>query len=221
MARRLIINIRGANASGKTTLARKFIEHGRFDGTTMLPMRIEGEPYSEVHSSSYYFPGLSRSVRIIGPYDESKYSGCDKIKSIGVIKAAVRSAGHFSDHILFEGFRVSKSYGPTAELRNELVRSHKDLTWLWTLMDAPVELIYERAAARREDGKPIDKEELAGVVRQMNNTKAKVKAAFPGEYLLLDPRCEPDFLFKRLLNEIKAREHGETLGPFTAPRGTL
>lgn len=211
--RRLIVNIRGANASGKTTLARRFIPAATM-GFDRLNMHLCTAPDgTEIRYSSIHPEGLQLPVMVIGTYDESKYSGMDKVKSADAICYAVSWAAqtHGAHHTLFEGFRVSKSYARFAELRNSLVRETGQ-TWLWALMHAPVELIYERAAARREDGKEIDHRELAAVVRQMDKTRSKVREAWPRDALTLDPRQPPEALYERLVGEMAARERGETLG---------
>lgn len=205
MACRLVVNIRGANASGKTTLARNFLKDQLDLITTTAP---DG---TKVDYQVCRVPGLSRMVTLIGRYDESKYSGCDRIKSADAICWAVSQVTGSENHVLFEGFRVSKSYARFAALRNELVREH-DITWLWALLHAPKELIFERAAARREDGKLIDKKELTSVCGQMDGTRTKLRQAFHGDVLTLDPRRSPRELYTRLVDEMTARERGATLG---------
>jgi thymidylate kinase len=208
---RLIVNIRGANASGKTTLVRQFIAHSAAAG---LEVRLQDSTVVRGHLLSH--PALTLPIAVLGLYDASKYSGCDKIKSADQIEEAVRSLaqsdGLVDPHVIFEGFRVSKSFSRFAALRNELVKADPALTWLWALIHAPVGLIYERAAARREDGKLIDKKELAAVVKQMDGTRTKCRQAWPNDVLTLDPTQPPEAVYERFLDEMVARERGETPG---------
>jgi hypothetical protein len=211
--RRLIVNVRGANASGKTTLVRQFLAAAA--RLERLQLRVDPEgafPGRWTDGFRLELPGLALPVIVVGAYDESKYSGCDKIKSADDIETAIRSAFSLGGHVLFEGFRVSKSYARFAALRNELCRADPGLTWLWVLLHAPKELIFERAQARREDGRLVDKKELAAVVSQMSSTRDKLRQAFPGDVLTLDPAKDPTYLYLRLLGEMAARERGETMG---------
>jgi hypothetical protein len=215
---RLIVNIRGANASGKTTLARQFIAHAE----ARLPIDLGPMAGAPVSGCLLTLPQLRRRVFLLGKYDDSKYSGCDKIKVADAIAEAVRYlAIHRDCHVLFEGFRVSKSYTRYAALRNELVKARPALSpdleparWLWVFMHAPDEVIFARSEARREDAsRPIDKKELAAVQRVVNNTRDKVRAAFPGEHLTLRPESwSPVMLYDRLIHEMELRERGESGG---------
>ncbi len=203
--RRLIINIRGANAAGKTTLARRFLQEPLVD-TMIAP---DG---TKVGFQTCEVAGLKLPVNLLGRYDESKYSGMDTVKSAEACEWAVREAlRRGGAHVMFEGFRVSKSYARYAAMRNEIVRTSR-VRWLWVFLHAPTELIWERAQARREDGKLVDKKELEAVVRQMDKTRRTVDQLWPGEMLTLDPTKPPEDIYLRLLAEIAVREQGETLG---------
>lgn len=204
--KRVIVNIRGANAAGKTTLMRNFL------GDPFNSHIFVAPDGTKVDFQSTDVFGLALPVVIIGKYDTSKYSGCDKIKSAEAIEWAVEHAlKTFPDHhVMFEGFRVSKSYKRYAALRNRLAAQGE--VFLWVFIHATKELIFERAQARREDGKEIDKKELESVVRQMNKTQGAVQFNWPGEMLSLDPMNPPLVVFERLRDEMAARERGETLG---------
>lgn len=200
---RLVINIRGANASGKTTLARRFLapngqfELGEFHGVKVKANRTL--PLFDVHHPVY----------VIGTYDDSKYSGCDKIKSAEAITEAVSwAACELPGHILFEGFRVSKSYERFATLRNYVVNTMHNHGWLWVFLNATLPLIIERSNLRREEGsRPADEKELGAVVRQMDNTRRKVRAAFPGESIDLQVIDPVEYNFAAVVNEIRRREN--------------
>lgn len=201
MPNKLIVNIRGANASGKTTLVRNLLANASFseqgqvapDGTKMSWHRG-------------YIPGLELPVIVIGKYDDSKYSGCDKIKSVEAIEWAVREAAKEDAHVVFEGFRVSKSYARFAELRNDLVRTSR-VTWLWALLHAPEELIFARADARREaTSRPTDRKELSGVVRQMDKTRRTVMQLWPRDHVDLRSEKSPQELYDQLIMQMKRRE---------------
>lgn len=208
---RVIVNIRGANAAGKTTLARQFHDKDR----EFLLGEFAGV---KVKATLKMVEGLSRAVLLLGTYDESKYSGCDKIKSKDAIQGAVWHAALESDpdgvvahaHIMFEGFYVSKSYGPYVELRKKLIKADPGLTWLWAFIHAPEALIFERSEARRSpDSRPIDKKELGGVVRQMANSRRNAMEIFPKkEVLTLDPTRAPEVLYEDLVARMAELEAG-------------
>lgn len=210
---RIIVNIRGANAAGKTTLARQFHNKEReFELGTFAGVKVK--------ATLKMVEGLSRAVLLLGTYDESKYSGCDKIKSKDAIQGAVWHAALESDpdgvvahaHVVFEGFYVSKSYGPYVELRKQILRAsaiHEgDIRWLWAFIHAPEALIFERSEARRSpDSRPIDKKELGGVVRQMANSRRNAMEIFPKqEVLTLDPTRAPEALYEDLVQRMAELE---------------
>ena len=143
---------------------------------------------------------------MLSKYDDSKYSGCDKIKSVGLVHALVTHAvAVLPGHVLFEGFRVSKSWGPYADLRNRLMRAEPGMGWLWVLIHAPLELILERVVLRSADRVP-NTPELKAMVSQLSNTRVKALTAFPGGVLVLDPREPPDALYRRLVERLAAEE---------------
>lgn len=206
MPKRLIVNIRGANAAGKTTLMRHFL------GDPFNTHQLVAPDGTKVDIQTTDVFGLTLPVAIIGKYDASKYSGCDKIKSAEAIEWAIKECLRlFEDHhVMFEGFRVSKSYKRYAALRNEL--SAQGEIFLWVFLHAPKELIFERAQARRDDGKEIDKKELTSVVNTIGSSRQKVMFNWPDEHLTLDPLNTPLRVFERLRDEMISRECGKSLG---------
>ena len=203
MPRRLIINIRGANASGKTTLMRHFVAN------MGASLELRSPDNTKVDFQFCHQPAeLAMPLCVIGKYDDSKYSGCDKIKSADAIEWAVRHAmtefpGH---HIMFEGFRVSKSYSRFAALRNELTQTGR-VRWIWAFLHASHDLICERSEARREDtSRLIDKEELGRVVKQMNKTRRTVQQLWPEDEVTLDPLTSPDEVYQKLVKALQTFE---------------
>jgi hypothetical protein len=214
-SKRVITSLRGANASGKTTVARFFHDKDReFALGTFAGVKVR--------ATLKTIPGLERPVLLVGTYDESKYSGCDKIKSKDAIHGALWYAALEADpdgavasaHILFEGFYVSKSWGPYCELRKQILKAAQyrepELRWLWAFIHAPLELILERSQARRSaDSRPIDPKELAGVVNQMGNSRRNAMQIFPKEECLtLDPTEAPEALYAKLVAQMALLEAG-------------
>jgi len=206
MTTRVIVNIRGANASGKTTLMRRVIGSAPYVDLGQFPDAQGKMGFVQGHQFS--LEGFELPFLVIGRYDASKYSGCDKIKSADQIEGVLRWAidGGFAGHVLFEGFRVSKSWARFAAVRNWCVSNHH-ASWVWAFLRAEPELIFERSAARREaDARPIDKEELAAVCRVMASTWRKAKVAMPRDCLDLDASQPTEVLYAQLLGRIKMLE---------------
>lgn len=203
MNKRLIVNIRGANASGKTTLMRHFMEN------VVNSLELRSPDNTRVDFQFAHAPGsLNMPLCIIGKYDASKYSGCDKIKSADAIEWAVKHAmeAYPAHHVMFEGFRVSKSYSRFAALRNELTRQY-DVRWVWAFLHASHDLICARSEARREDtSRPIDKVELGRVVKQMTKTKRTVEQLWHEDAVTLDPNDSPDEVYHRLVVALQTME---------------
>lgn len=203
MTKRLILNIRGANAAGKTTLMRRFIG----DPVGMIEMKAPDG--TKVHFQASSTPGLDLPCVVIGKYDDSKYSGCDKIKSADAIEWAVNEALRVwpHHHVLFEGFRVSKSYSRFAALRNTLSAAGE--TYLWAFLHATHDLICARSEGRREDtSRPIDRDELGRVVKQMSKTRNTVLQLWPDEAITLSPVDTPDVVFTQLRDWLAQKEQG-------------
>lgn len=204
MTKRLTLNIRGANAAGKTTLMRKFLANPTEPVEVIEKRAPDG---TKVHFQLSSVTGLSRPVVIIGKYDDSKYSGCDKIKSADAIEWAVQHALEAwpTHHVLFEGFRVSKSYSRFADLRNRL--SGAGETYLWAFLHATHDLICERSEGRREaNSRPIDREELGRVVKQMDKTRRTVLQLWPDEAITLHPSDTPDTVYANLIEWLADKE---------------
>lgn len=206
MLKRVIANIRGPNASGKTTLARSF-----YGGQPQVMLVMaEGSP-EKVVCSQAPAEGLGLPVTLLGPYDPAaKYAGCDKVKSVEAIRQAVRDLAARPEpcHLIFEGFRVSKSWVPYADLRNEVVRQQEGrVRWLWALSDISEALMMERAQARSPE-RTLNRDELSAAWRQMRNTIAKARALYPAEeVMLLDARLPPERLRELLVARMAALEY--------------
>lgn len=204
MTKRLTLNIRGANAAGKTTLMRKFLDDPL---GVMDVVELKAPDGTKVHFQCTNVTELVHPVCVIGKYDDSKYSGCDKIKSADAIEWAVKHAlEKWPDHhVLFEGFRVSKSYSRFADLRNLL--SGGGEIYLWAFLHATHDLICERSEGRREaNSRPIDREELGRVVRQMDKTRRTVLQLWPDEAITLHPTDTPDVVFANLIDWLAEKE---------------
>lgn len=96
-----ILQIRGANASGKTTIVRQFIEH---NGLTLTFEKV-GE------ADIPFYVSADRKIAVLGRYDKTT-GGCDLFTGKAqVISAIVHAARKLhAETIIFEGFIYGKSF---------------------------------------------------------------------------------------------------------------
>lgn len=136
----MIINIRGCNGSGKTTVVRELMAQGEFS-----PI-YQGEnrrgPILVGYAGTVPKVG---SVAIVGKYDNT-CGGCDSIKSQDEIVARVRDFHGRANHVVFEGVIVSDCYGRYAALSRELPPML--LAWLNTPLDVCLRRVQNRRVAR-------------------------------------------------------------------------
>ena len=141
-----VIQLRGTNATGKTTTIRQFIERGEF---TVKSIRI-GRRDIEYHWEE------ARRIAIVGRYDLAMSGGVDGyitnkdllrdviIRMIKVIQPEV---------LLFEGI----VYGVTFQFAYELARVLKQLKYdyIGLCFLPPLNIVFDRLA-QRNGGKEVD-----------------------------------------------------------------
>lgn len=174
----MIINLRGTNGSGKSTVARHFIEVS----TAITRHRT---PVDLVH---YESGGKQRMVEgyacetsfgplvIVGPY-KTDCGGCDAIKTQDLVCTAVRNAaklrplGHTerAPHVLFEGVIVSTIFKRYLDLSRELGEM------VWAYLDTPLDVCLARIQARN-GGEPIKEKLVADKIKSIETTRYKAKA---------------------------------------------
>lgn len=140
-----IVNIRGCNGSGKTTIVRRFLDR--------LPRRALGgaeRPLGyEVDANAW---GVGNPVFVVGSY-ENTCGGADGIKTQEEIAERVVKA-HGYGHVLVEGLLMSKSSdgGHVAPIL-------KEHGAIFAFLDTPWQVCLERVLARRlaaGNTKPFD-----------------------------------------------------------------
>lgn len=134
----MIINIRGTNGSGKSTVVRDIMEKA----TKSRPIFGALGP-SKPEAYEVTFDYLSQSVYVLGPY-VTPAGGCDAVQPFKLIlelveKYAVRG------HVIFEGSLVSDHYGKMGAL----LETYKDV--LVFFLDTPLEECISRIEARRAE----------------------------------------------------------------------
>lgn len=134
--RHQVVNIRGCNGSGKTTIVRRFLE--RLPTTALGPRADRPLGYA-VAANAW---GVNVPVYVVGSY-ENACGGTDGIKTQDEIVDRVRRA-HACGHVLVEGLLMSKSSdgGVTAPALREL-------GGIFAFLDTPWEVCIDRVLARR------------------------------------------------------------------------
>lgn len=143
-----IVNIRGCNGSGKTTIVRRFL--------TKLPTEpLGGKPGRPAgYRVDAVTWGLQLPVFVVGSY-ENTCGGADGIKTQEEIAERVVRA-HEHGHVLVEGLLMSKSSdgGHVAPI----LKQHGAI---FAFLDTPWDTCLERVLARRAEAgneKPFDPE---------------------------------------------------------------
>jgi thymidylate kinase len=141
-----IVNIRGCNGSGKTTVVRRFLD--RLPTTKLGPNSSKPWGY-RVDASAW---GISAPVMIIGSY-ENTCGGTDGISTQEEI-AERTTLAHGYGHVLVEGLLMSKSSagGHVAPI----LKAHGAI---FGFLDTPWDVCLERVLGRRAaagNDKPFD-----------------------------------------------------------------
>lgn len=131
-----IVNIRGCNGSGKTTIVRRFLE--RLPKTPLggKPGRPAGY---QVDAADW---GIQTPIYVVGSY-ENTCGGTDGIKTQEEIVERVQKA-YAHGHVFVEGLLMSKSSdgGVTAP-------ALRDMGAIFAFLDTPWDVCLERVLGRR------------------------------------------------------------------------
>jgi hypothetical protein len=141
-----IVNIRGCNGSGKTTIVRRFLDKLSNEPLGGKPGRPAGY---KVDASPW---GINTPVFVIGSY-ENACGGADGINTQEEIaERVVKGFGH--GHVLVEGLLMSKS-----SAKGHVAPILKEHGAIFAFLDTPWDVCLERVLARREaagNEKPFD-----------------------------------------------------------------
>jgi hypothetical protein len=132
-----IVNIRGCNGSGKTTIVRRFLDKLSNEPLGGKPGRPAGY---KVDASPW---GINIPVFVIGSY-ENTCGGTDGINTQEEIaERVVKAIGH--GHVLVEGLLMSKS-----SAKGHVAPILKEHGAIFAFLDTPWNVCLERVLARRE-----------------------------------------------------------------------
>lgn len=133
----MIVNVRGCNGSGKTTISHTFFEtYGPAEGIFEPNFRTKNERKAIAHR----LPG---NLFIAGRYQ----AGCDGI-NYGGLKELVRALAR-EGHVIFENVLVSGNAKGIHEYRQTMPEQQ----WIWAFLDTPEDVCIARVYARREEAK--------------------------------------------------------------------
>ncbi|HEY7248689.1 MAG TPA: DUF5131 family protein [Xanthobacteraceae bacterium] len=134
--KKLVVNVRGTNGSGKSTVVRTLIR--RYGATPLYGALGRSNP----EAYQFKIPTVADPVFVIGPY-EGTTPGCDRIENTDVLLDLIKKYQQIG-HVIFEGMVVSTYYGKVgSSLERWRDRS------LIVFLDTPVEVCIERVEARR------------------------------------------------------------------------
>lgn len=164
-----IINLRGTNGSGKSTVAFKLIAEGSIDERLAEYQTPKG---AQRFVMGYRVPSLN--LIVVGKY-ETVCGGCDGIHTQDLIKEAVINAAGVAKNVLFEGVIVSTLFSGYLELSRKLsAEIGQGLTWAY--LDTPLEVCLARIY-KRNGGKPIKEELVEAKIRSIEATARKASEA--------------------------------------------
>lgn len=168
--RHQIVNIRGCNGSGKTTIVRRFLERLPAQALGGKPGRPAG--YS-VDASAW---GIGLPVFVVGSY-ENTCGGTDGIKTQEEIVDRVRRA-QAHGHVLVEGLLMSKSSN-----NGTCAPALREMDAVFAFLDTPWEVCLERVLARRAaagNEKPFDPEKTMRTAYEQCHRSAELLSAAGG-----------------------------------------
>ena len=188
----IIINLRGANGSGKTFTA---------EGLLTEPVAIiELLQYITPAGRPRVVPGHlgADKVLLVGKYEKGKCGGCDTIKTQDMIRSAVKAAADMSqgEVVLFEGVIVSTIFKSYLDFAQQIKRlGHQ---YCWAYLNTPLEVCLQRIKERNK-GRPVKEKLVADTVKSISSTRFKAKQV--GEWVeVLDWR-DPVNQLRGIIND--------------------
>lgn len=132
-----IVNLRGTNGSGKSTVARALL-----GGLETREIELSRNTATGKTATGYLIS--SRCMIVIGPY-RVMAGGCDRIWTQDLICDSIRRAQTMTEHVFFEGLLVSGLYSRYLDLSREIGGM------FWAFLDTPLEICLARISARNGD----------------------------------------------------------------------
>jgi hypothetical protein len=191
---RLIINLRGANGTGKSTLARLLLKH----------KSGEDLPFDKFPVYRCEIEGVRRPIYVLGRYLEGvQTGGCDTITNMDTLEHYVewcvnRYAG---GHVFFEGVRISTSGTRWMEAAFDWEKQRLG-SMLWAFILAPDKVA--RLRTQERNGGKVPAPNHCGVT--VRNIYKRFQEVFPEQIAEIDWRCTPQESYQSLLDAIRERQ---------------
>jgi hypothetical protein len=160
-----ILNLRGCNGSGKSTIARALFQGEDYHEIDLAPYHTPKGALR--HVAGYLVP--SRSLVVVGPY-RTDCGGCDAVKTQDLVCESVRMAAVRAPNVFFEGVIVSTIFQRYYALSRELGGM------VWAYLDTPLEVCLARIQARN-GGKEIKEYKVAEKLPMIGSTRRRANAA--------------------------------------------
>jgi shikimate kinase len=174
MAKSMIINIRGTNGSGKSTIARSFLQRAPYTEIfgSLGPKRAEAYMVRLPRSSSHVIP---KWLYLIGPY-QTATGGVDALPLSSDELVAMLERYHrrcktnTPGHMLFEGVVISTYFGAVGEF---LVRNKLDSKVVY--LDTPLQTCLNSISKRSGDSARVKNVEAK--IKAIQSTRARLEEA--------------------------------------------
>lgn len=176
-----VINIRGANGTGKTTLAMSILKADAAGPRIDVLVRRTPSMKKDV-VASVVRNRAGEEIAVLGRYD-TNCGGCDGYTWKGShdqIVEAVSVASGIYPHVVFEGVTITSSYGRYRDLAERIWNTSQIPTY-WFMMDMSIMKLMQRVIQRTpRDRGPEDmarlKKNIASKIRTMELTVPKLHA---------------------------------------------
>lgn len=161
----MVVNLRGTNGSGKTTVAKGLIL--RYQMTPLYDEASKGRQrawgYTAQHADLY-------PLFVLGDYEgDGKCGGCDRISKQDEVCFLVREMHNRGFDVLFEGVVVSTIF-------ERYVQLSKDVGGMvWAFLDTPLAVCLNRIQARN-GGKPVKVDQIQDKWTTMRRIQTKAQA---------------------------------------------
>jgi len=154
---RVILNVRGTNGSGKSTVIFDLIK--KFGKTDLI--NEDGKAWA--YKLNCYPP-----LFIVGRYD-TPTGGCDTIRTMDIICDRICKLAKMGD-VIFEGLLISGFHGRWVDLEKKLPRCK----FIYGVLDTPIDICIERVLNRRAkmgNAKPFDPKNLIAKDRSVKSSR--------------------------------------------------
>jgi GTPase SAR1 family protein len=211
---RFIINIRGGGGSGKTTLARRVLEHKVADLEPWPFEKREGGSKGTAKPALWpvakcVVPGIRRPVYVQGSYTQAQ-GGCDTCKDMDAIERLIRRASEelTDGHVLFEGKFVSGSAERWCQFKTRAERDGLG-RFLWVFLTLERDELIKRIMERNGGKMPIV-QHLEGDIQNNRNSRRCAMQISERRFVVdIDPRMPAADVFAAFVGAIGGLEESE------------